>query len=80
MTEDLELHVRLRQVLGGAFTRDGVQAMLPGLYDTAAEHLARWAAASSGKGADVEAYPLVRLLTFSVLVNQASVLLDSKTL
>lgn len=48
MTTDQELHSRLRQYMGMAFTDKSVQAMLPDLQATAAAHLQRWAAATAG--------------------------------
>lgn len=47
MTGDLELHARLRQYLGQAFTKEAVQQMLPQLQTTAAAHMARWAGATT---------------------------------
>jgi len=47
MTGDLDLHARLRQYLGQAFTKEAVQQMLPQLQSTAAAHMARWAGATS---------------------------------
>lgn len=47
MTTDLELHSKLRQYMGMAFTDKSVQAMLPDLQATAAALLARLAAATA---------------------------------
>lgn len=47
MTTDLDLHSRLRQYLGAAFTQKEVEKQLGQLQDTAATHLARWAAATT---------------------------------
>ncbi len=47
ITSDLELHARLRQYLGLAFTKETMQQMLPQLQVTAAKHLARWADATT---------------------------------
>jgi hypothetical protein len=52
-TIDQQLHARLRQYLGMAFTKDAVQQMLPELQGVVAGHMARWAAATNpGSSAD----------------------------
>lgn len=47
ITDDLELHARLRQYIGLAFTKEAMQQLLPQLQHTAATHLHRWACATT---------------------------------
>jgi hypothetical protein len=47
ITTDQQLHARLRQYLGMAFTKDAVQQLLPELQCVVAGHMARWAAATT---------------------------------
>jgi cytochrome P450 len=64
--QDAQLHSRLRQVMGPTFSPEAVAGLMPGVQQTVAKHVARWAQQGS-----FTAYPAVRLLTFDVLVNQA---------
>ncbi|KAF6251874.1 cytochrome P450 [Scenedesmus sp. NREL 46B-D3] len=66
ITQDAQLHSKLRQVMGPTFSPEAVAGLMPGVQQTVAKHVARWAQQGS-----FTAYPAVRLLTFDVLVNQA---------
>jgi hypothetical protein len=48
MTQDMELHARLRQYLGLTFTKEAMQQLLPQLQTLAATHLGRLARATTG--------------------------------
>lgn len=47
ITDDLNLHARLRQIITTSLTKESIQALLPQLQQKAATHLARWAAATA---------------------------------
>jgi cytochrome P450 len=66
ITQDPQLHSRLRQVMGPTFSPEAVAGLMPGVQQTVTKHMERWQQQGSFK-----AYPAVRLLTFDVLVNQA---------
>lgn len=64
--QDPQLHSKLRQVMGPTFSAEAVAGLMPGVQQTVAKHVGRWAQQDS-----FAAYPAARLLTFDVLVNQA---------
>jgi cytochrome P450 len=67
ITQDPELHTRLRQIMSPYFTPEAMQQLSPEIHTTVRKHLARWASESAT--GDVHGYNAAKLLTFDVIAN-----------
>eukprot|EP00878_Enallax_costatus_P016211 GHUV01017004.1.p1 GENE.GHUV01017004.1~~GHUV01017004.1.p1 ORF type:complete len:388 (+),score=77.49 GHUV01017004.1:1042-2205(+) len=64
ITQDPQLHARLRQLLNPYFTAEAIQYQMPAIHSKVKGHMAGWASEGS-----LGVYEAVRLLTFDILVN-----------